>query len=67
VTINMTPTDVRGDYVIYKRDRFIMTEERVLEAISAEGLAPSKIGLADFYRSRPAKAGEKISATTVQT
>jgi len=67
VTINMTPTDVRGDYVIYKRDRFIMTEERVLEAISAEGLAPSKIGLADFCRSRPAKAGEKISATTVQT
>jgi biotin synthase len=49
VTINLTPTDVRGDYVIYKRDRFIMTEERVLNAISAEGLAPSKTGLADFY------------------
>jgi len=24
-TINLTPNDVRGDYVIYKRDRFIMT------------------------------------------
>jgi biotin synthase len=67
VTINMTPTDVRGDYVIYKRDRFIMTEERVLEAISAEGLAPSKIGLADFYRSRSANAAEKTPATAVQT
>jgi biotin synthase len=52
VTMNLTPTDVRGDYVIYKRDRFIMTEERVLNAISAEGLAPSKTGLADFYRGK---------------
>ena len=52
VTINLTPTEQRGDYVIYKRDRFIMTEERVLTAIAAEGLAPSKLGLADFYRGR---------------
>ncbi len=37
-TINLTPDDVRGDYVIYKRDRFIMTETRVLEAIANEGL-----------------------------
>lgn len=66
VTINMTPTDVRGDYVIYKRDRFIMTEERVLDAISAEGLAPSKTGLADFYRSRSVNAPERISAIAVQ-
>jgi biotin synthase len=68
VTINLTPTDVRGDYVIYKRDRFIMTEERVLNAISAEGLAPSKQGLADFYRGKKVNvaAAEKFSAT-VQT
>jgi biotin synthase len=69
VTINLTPTDVRGDYVIYKRDRFIMTEERVLRAIAAEGLAPSKSGLADFYRDKT--AGEvtvkTISETAVQT
>jgi len=51
VTINLTPTDQRGDYVIYKRDRFIMTEERVLTAIAAEGLAPARSGLATFYRS----------------
>lgn len=49
VTINLTPDDLRGDYVIYKRDRFIMTEERVLEAIAAEGLEPSRQGLAEFY------------------
>jgi biotin synthase len=69
VTINLTPTDVRGDYVIYKRDRFIMTEERVLSAIAAEGLAPSKKGLADFYRD---KSGNGVAAgknfeTAVQT
>lgn len=68
VTINLTPTDVRGDYVIYKRDRFIMTEERVLSAISAEGLAPSKSGLADFYRSKTVNgvAAGKFSGTAVQ-
>jgi len=49
VTINMTPDDLRGDYVIYKRDRFIMTEERVREAMTAEGLAPSPQSLAEFY------------------
>ncbi|HEX5399495.1 MAG TPA: radical SAM protein [Verrucomicrobiae bacterium] len=51
-TINLTPDEVRGDYVIYKRDRFIMTEERVLAAIEAEGLTPSRTGLADFYQRR---------------
>ena len=49
VTINLTPDAMRDDYVIYKRDRFIMTEERVLDAIAAEGLQPSKTGLAEFY------------------
>ena len=55
VTINLTPTEMRGDYVIYKRERFIMTEERVLAAIAAEGLAPSETGLADFYRENSRK------------
>jgi biotin synthase len=51
-TINMTPAELRGDYVIYKRDRFIMTEERVLNAIAREGLEPSRESLADFYASQ---------------
>lgn len=49
-TINLTPEDLREDYVIYKRERFIMTEERVLSAIAAEGLSPSRQSLADYYR-----------------
>lgn len=48
VTINLTPTEIRGDYLLYKRDRFIMTEERILEAIAAEGLEPSEQSLAEF-------------------
>ncbi len=52
VTINMTPDGMRDDYIIYKRDRFIMTEARVLAAIEAEGLTPSRQGLADYYRNR---------------
>jgi biotin synthase len=49
VTINMTPSALREDYLLYKRDRFIMTEEVILEAIEAEGLAPSQIGLARHF------------------
>lgn len=50
VTINLTPSEVRGNYLLYKRDRFIMTEERILNSIAAEGLEPSVQSLADFYR-----------------
>jgi biotin synthase len=68
VTINMTPTDIRGDYLLYKRDRFIMTEERILGAIAAENLSPSKQSLAEFYRQReaakrnPAKSSVAVAA-----
>ncbi|MSU59269.1 MAG: radical SAM protein [Pedosphaera sp.] len=58
-TMNLTPTDLREDYVIYKRERFIMTEERVLNAIAAEGLTPSRQSLADFYRG----AAREVAAT----
>src|SRR4030095_10809152 len=51
-TINLTPSELRGDYLLYKRDRFIMTEERILQAIEEEGLVPSKRSLADFYHAR---------------
>ena len=59
-TINLTPPDLRRDYVIYKRDRFIMDEERVLSAIAAEGFSPSRQSLADFYRNGlPGKVREE--------
>ena len=66
VTINLTPGDMRGDFVIYKRGRFIMTEERVLDALAAEGLAPSKTGLADFFRSQATDTAGKEIASSVQ-
>jgi len=62
VTINMTPEQMRDNYLIYKRDRFIMTEERVLAAIEAEGLLPSATGLAEHYRHTTSAA---IDATSV--
>lgn len=49
VTINLTPPELRGDYLLYKRDRFIMTEERILSAIAGEDLTPSTQSLADWY------------------
>ena len=52
VTINLTPSEVREDYVLYKRDRFIMTEDRILTAMSDEGLTPSRQSLANFYRAK---------------
>jgi biotin synthase len=52
VTINMTPEGLRGDYLLYKRERFIMTEETILRAIEAEGLEPSENGLAQYYLAR---------------
>jgi biotin synthase len=60
VTINLTPSEIRGNYLLYKRDRFIMTEERILSAITAEGLEPSQQSLADFF-------GPKKAATAVST
>jgi biotin synthase len=68
VTINLTPDGMRGDYIIYKRNRFIMTEERVLAAIDAEGLVPSRRGLADYYRAQPSRNAitPAIATTSVQ-
>ena len=56
-TMNLTPESVRGDYVIYQRDRFIMTEERILAALEAEGLVPSTDRLADHYARAAAACG----------
>jgi biotin synthase len=63
-TINLTPGELREDYVIYKRERFIMTEERVLNAIAAEGLTPSRLSLAEYYRrsAQPAETAVALPA-----
>jgi biotin synthase len=65
VTINLTPADVRENYLLYKRDRFIMTEERILNAVLAEGLEPSTQSLADFYATQKVN-GAHVSETATQ-
>lgn len=55
-TINLTPAEMRGDYLLYRRERFIMSEERVLRAITAEGLEVSRAGLMEHWRGTPAFA-----------
>jgi biotin synthase len=62
-TINLTPSEFRGDYLLYKRDRFIMTEERILSAIADEGLTPSTQSLTDFYRSRTVNGSHASSVS----
>jgi biotin synthase len=66
VTINLTPRDLQRDYVIYRRDRFIMNEERVLTAIAAEGLVPSPQSLFGFWRNGQVHnpAGQTVAAAT---
>ena len=61
VTVNMTPSNLRDDYLLYKRDRFIMTEERILAAIEAEGLKASTQSLADYYRAKNCVAEAKAA------
>ena len=51
-TINLTPAELRGDYLLYKRDRVIMTEERILSAIASENLQASTQSLASFYEAQ---------------
>ena len=48
-TINITPGPLQRDYVLYRRDRMIMTEQRVLDAISAAGLQPSTTSMEEHY------------------
>ncbi len=44
-TINLTPDGWRENYPLYKRDRFIMNEQRVLAAIEKAGCEPSRASL----------------------
>ena len=67
VTINMTPSGLRDDYLLYRRDRFIMTEERILSAIEAEGLVPSRQSLATFYAERRTPAAARRPARAEAT
>jgi len=52
-TVNLTPDGVRDNYLLYRRDRFIMNEERILQAIADEGLEVSRTSLADHLAGVP--------------
>jgi biotin synthase len=56
-TVNLTPDGMRQDYLLYRRDRFIMDEDRILRAIDDEGLTPSTQSLASFYAARRQRPG----------
>lgn len=47
-TVNLTPEKARTDYRIYRRDRHIMTGERVLAEIEHAGCEPSRISMRDW-------------------
>lgn len=47
VTINLTPSEVRGEYLLYKRDRFLMTEETILKSLGRAGLKPAEQSVAE--------------------
>ena len=49
-TINLTPSANRSDYLLYKRDRFIMHEQRVRDAIRQAGCTISTISVAESLR-----------------
>jgi biotin synthase len=53
-TINLTPATNRNDYLLYKRDRFIMHEQRVRTAIEQAGCAISTVSIAETMRLRNA-------------
>lgn len=53
-TINLTPAANREDYLLYKRARFIMHEQRVEDAIAAAGCTISTVSIAETLRQRAA-------------
>jgi biotin synthase len=53
-TINLTPPANRDDYLLYKRSRHIMHEQRVRAAIEAADCAISPVSLAQTVRERRA-------------
>ncbi|MGC3988597.1 MAG: radical SAM protein [Chthoniobacteraceae bacterium] len=55
-TINLTPPQERGDYLLYKRDRNIMTEERILAEIDRAGCQPATVSISEYLATHPQPA-----------
>ena len=54
-TINLTPPVNRDDYLLYKRSRFIMHEQRVRRAIEQAACTVSPVSMAETLRQRTAR------------
>jgi biotin synthase len=63
-TINLTPPDAQAKYPIYKTDRLVMDESRVLAAIAAAGCEPSRVGIAEHLRTHQDLATEPVSSSS---
>ncbi len=63
-TINLTPPVAQARYPIYKTDRFIMDESRVLAAIAAAGCEPSRVGIAEHLRTHKGLATEPVPSSS---
>jgi biotin synthase len=63
-TINLTPANNRNDYLLYKRNRYIMHEQRVKDAIAAADCSISTVSIADTMRQKNA-AETQASVTAV--
>jgi biotin synthase len=62
-TINLTPVENRADYLLYKRNRFIMHEQRVTDAITQAGCTISKVSVAETLRRRQVEAMKARAGT----
>jgi biotin synthase len=63
-TINLTPRAAREEYPIYKRDRIIMDEDRVLAAIAEAGCETSRVGIAEHLRMKETSPAAKALSST---
>lgn len=63
-TINLTPRDAQANYPIYKRDRIIMDEERVLSAIAEAGCELSREGIAEHACGKRILATGRVSSSS---
>jgi biotin synthase len=61
-TINLTPASNRGDYLLYKRERHIMHEQRVRQAIEQAGCTISPVSVAEALRQRRERDTLKATA-----
>ncbi|SDU05116.1 biotin synthase [Verrucomicrobium sp. GAS474] len=60
-TINLTPDASRDRYRLYTKDRVIMSEQRVLSAIAAAGLEPSRKGILSVAIAAAAEAPAAVA------